>query len=218
MRIQWGNGNIYRNPRRLRFYIDRKGISQRGAGLSHWGIFLRKTLSIYHRAPGGQAVLSVWSALESSVPSTVFGMQLVLSKCPLNSTSWPTSHPGPGHWAWENPGKPALPREPVFRLGPRYRPLAFPEHLLCVWLRLAQGRPSLHCQVGESPGGRRRARGVGRGTETRAGRQGLGWAGADQPHAATPTDRGPSSPAPNRVGLLLPLLWFEKLKVRPHPP
>ena len=62
-------------------------------------------------------MLSVWSALESSVPSTVFDVQMVLSKCPLNSTGWPTSHPGPGHWAWENPGKPALPREPCFQTG-----------------------------------------------------------------------------------------------------
>ena len=54
MRIQRGNGNIYRDPRRLRFYIDRKGISQRGAGLSHWGIFLRKTLSIHHGLQEGR--------------------------------------------------------------------------------------------------------------------------------------------------------------------
>lgn len=186
MRIQWGHGKIYRNPRRLRFYIDRKGIGQRGAGLSHWGIFLRKALSMHRQAPGVQAILSVWSAPESSAPSAVFRVQMVRSKCPLNSTTWPTLPPGPGHWAWENPGKPALPREPVFRLGPRCRTLAFPEHLLCVRLCLAQDRPSLHCQVGERPGGRRQARGVGRGTETRAGQWGLGWAGADQPPRCNP--------------------------------
>ena len=49
----------------------------------------------------------------------------------------------------------------------------------------------------------------------RGGCRGLDWAGADPPHAATPADGGPSSPAFSRAGLPLPLLCFEKLKFPP---